>query len=74
MNGGGGGVVEDTVLKPLLEPFIFLLLPWNFQRKHTSTPGIQQNSVRSLGNSKAKTKDPIYLVVTCSTLEIPFRF
>ena len=55
---GGWG---DTFLKNTLDFFIFLLYPWKFQTKQSSTPHmhleVSQNCFRSLGNFKAKSQD-----------------
>ena len=51
--------VEDIIFwKPPLEFFIFLLYPGNSGQNKAQPLAIPQNCVRSLGNSKAKNKDP----------------
>ena len=44
-------------LPPPLEFFIFLLYPWKFQAKQSSTPGNPQIFLTSLGNSKVKNQE-----------------
>ena len=59
-------------LKTSLKSFIFLLYPWKFKTKQSSTLDIPQNCVRSLKNSKAKNKDSwkSHIIFSCSHLEI----
>ena len=61
---------------PEKKPFIFLLYPWKFQTKQSSTPGNSTKCVRSLGNSKAKNQDPweFHIIFSWSPMEIPHCF
>ena len=57
---GGGWGLGHTFSKTLLEFFIFLLYPWKFQTKQSSTP---RNSTKFLLdpleiNSRVKNQDP----------------
>ena len=66
------GGLRIYFLKTSLKFFIFLLYPWKFKTKQSSTLDIPQNCVRSLKNSKAKNKDPwkSHIIFSCSHLEI----
>ena len=70
--------VEDiyTFLKITLEFFIFLLYSWKIQTKQSSTPRFSTNCVRTLGNSKAKNKNPwkFHIIFSWSPLGIPLHF
>ena len=56
--GRGGRALRIYFFETSLEFFILLLYTWKFQTKKAQPLNIPQNCVRSLGNSKAKNKDP----------------
>ena len=74
--------VEDIYIFEYVPPWnfsCFLLYPWKFQTKQSSTPGlldIPQNCVRSLGISKTKNKDSwkFHIIFSWSPLKIPLCF
>ena len=65
-----------TFFKTPLEFFIFYFRPGNSWQNKVQPLYIPQNCVRTLGNSKAKDKDPwkFSIIFSWSPLEIPLRF
>ena len=70
---GGRGYI---FLKTLPNFSFFYFTPGNSRQNKAQFLDIPQNCVRSLGNSKAKTKDPWKFnnIFSWSPLEIPLRF
>ena len=69
--------VEDILLRKLLWDFsFFYFTPGNSRQNKAQPLDIPQNCVRSLGNSKAKNKDPwkFHIIFSWLPLEIPLRF
>ena len=64
-DGGGGGSCGYTFLKKTLESFIFLLYPWKFHTKQSSTPGYSTKLCQIPWNFQGQKQIP---------LEIPHYF
>ena len=73
----GGGGVEDSYTFLKTPAGIFHFFTSGNSRQNKARPlNIPQNCVRSLGNSKAKNKDPwkFHIIFSCSPLEIALCF
>ena len=69
--------VEDMLFwNPWNFSFFFYFTPGNSRQNKAQPLDIPQNCVRSLGNSKAKNKDPwkFHIIFSWSPLEIPLHF